>query len=241
MKTFTYNEITDGEIHELTNFHISTETALKTKNKLLESILSAEKIFNLKSENLMPSELWATARNLSQTYDKLNEVVLARSTWNILGSAKSDEKLNAKTTIKKLLKPYILMETTTYKNNIAILKSKDYALLLHNSNHHFIEPIPETAKGNKLGERKIYFRHEWNETKWRRNIHTTYAKNLGYREEIPEFIIYMDWIYSATNARNIEIKKILPLYRNEKIDLLTNQNIIIFSKNGEVRLKARIS
>ncbi|MFA6073098.1 MAG: hypothetical protein WC758_03225 [Candidatus Woesearchaeota archaeon] len=50
----------------------------------------------------------------------------------------------------------------------------------------------------------------------------------------------MDWIYAFTKSTHIKINKLLPLYRGEKIEILTNGNELIFSRNGTIRLNAKI-
>ncbi|MGV8161812.1 MAG: hypothetical protein ACP5N2_00590 [Candidatus Nanoarchaeia archaeon] len=236
MKTFSYDNILDGEIHTL-DFKVKKETDEKTKQLLFESVHTGK--FRLPT-HMMPSELWAAARNLSQTYDKLNEVINCRNEWHILGLANAEDALSARTSIKKLKTPYVLIESTTYSQNKPLLICQDTVLLLHNTQYQFKEPPIEKSTGEKIGEVEIYFRYEWNEKKWKNNIHTNYATTLGYKEEIPEFINYMDCIYAFTGSSNIQIKKLLPLYQGDKIDLMRTENELIFSRHGEVRLKAKI-
>ena len=241
----TLNEISIGDKFGPIKFSISEKTDKKTKSYLENSDLQGQTKLNFNF--LMPSDMWGLARLFSQKYGRANETLLAKSFWEIRGYSFPKEDLFTEFEIKNTFEvdglPFMVAETLTKNvNGKILLKSIDQILLLHNVNKKFyIEKNEQLAildNPDYFCEREVYFRHKWNENKWKNNIHTKdYAQKFGFKEEIPEFINYMDWIFLASNEKmdensynkSINLKGLLPMYKKDVL-LITSKKI------GNVRL-----
>ena len=228
--------VQEGQVFGPISFAISHHTRDKTVQLIEEADLEGNKSIDF--PYLMPSDMWGWARTLSRYFGRLNEVILAKSTWDILGKALPEEELTARAEIKRVVElkrlPFVQVETITRnKEDNPLLISNDFVLMLHGLEKQVYDgrtvtsPIPEDFAYHS--RREIYFRHVWNETKWRNNIHTRdYAQKFGFKEELPEFITYMDNISAILVAlegeklfdgTSIDLKRILPLYKGDIIDL----------------------
>lgn len=126
------------------------------------------------------------------------------------------------------------------------MRAEDKILMVHDCEKPFFaEPayseavIPDNVRYRN--QHSVYFRYEWDPAVWINNIHIDeYAQLCGFERGLPEFIIFMDWIYHAAVQSNwisdepylISLHKILPMYRNDVID------VVAFEQNGclQVRL-----
>jgi hypothetical protein len=219
-------------------FRVSSQTDAKTKSLLENSSLEGSEKINF--SYVMPSDLWGQARVLSNYYERINEALIMKSKWEIFGGAFPNELLCSESVIKGLKTiqnlPFVYLESITKNEKGDILiKSLEQMLLLNEVNHRFYEEKLEASfvkNPDYSCDREVYFRHIWNENKWKNNIHTKYfAQKFGFREEIPEFSVYMDWIFlslenpfEAYNGTEINLRKILPLYKGDKLRI-TRQKI----------------
>ncbi len=212
---------------------------------------------------LFPSEVWSWARVFSAHFGRLNEAAVSRATWEIYGTALPDQKLRAKSKVIAVQTrnnlPFATAETTTEdKSGTLLLRSLDELLLLHDVKHTFYQ---ERAKETKLPQnptydrtRRVYFRYDWDNGKWLNNIHTDqYAQQFGYERGLPEFIMYMDWIFlsqleqfgeEAYSGRTINLQKILPIYKNEIIRITETRgaqhSTVQFFRGNQERVNALV-
>jgi hypothetical protein len=235
-RPLTHETLDEGDEFE-TEFRIPSSIRDKTVNLIEESDLNG--ITKIGFPYLMPSDMWGWARVMSKYYGRLNELILARSQWEILGKAFPEQDLYAcsrigKSFIRRKL-PFVEIETITRnESRQPLLRSKDTVLLLHgleekvHDGNSVETEIPDTPLVRV--DKVVYFRHEWNKDKWRNNIHTAdYARRFGFKEELPEFITYMDAITMAlinlngeaifTGGTKIDLKRVLPLYRGDAISI----------------------
>lgn len=209
------------------------------------------------------SEVWGWARVFSAYFGRLNEAAVSRATWEIYGTALPDQKLKAKSKVVNVQTrnnlPFATAETTTEdENGNLLLKSLDELFLLHDVNYPFYqERAKETIPPENLTydrTRRVYFRYDWDNGQWLNNIHTDkYAQRFGYERGLPEFIMYMDWIFlsqleqfgeEAYSGRTINLQKILPIYKNEIIRITETRgaqhSTVQFFRGNQERVNALV-
>jgi len=237
-------------------FSISEESHKKTLTLLNRNT----EVEPLDLGSLLPSELWGCARVLSNYFGRLNEVAISRTQWVISGKAFPTDTLTArsrvvKTELRKGL-PFALVETTTADTGGNTLMSQLDELLLF---HEVIDwAYKERFVADELSTelsipRTVYFRHNWDPSLWKNNIHTNnYARKFGYELGLPEFIMYMDWVWDALfriegeRAYNysLDIPIILPIYEGDKIDVRMRKQDsgykVTFTKGNFLRLKGLV-
>lgn len=254
-----------GQIFESKIFTVRQTSHDKTTVALMGSL--AQKPRGI-TKRLLPGELWGWARALSPTFGRLNEVVLSRAMWDIHGTANPSALLFSRTKILSLGERHGLVfcttqtETFTLDNEMLLLSAVDEVLLAHDCNKKpfFSEPPPRYVFPFLLvnprydNEHTVYFRWSWNESEWKNNIHTdSYARECGFKNALPEFVVYMDWIYHAVEESRwflnkepitIQLTKVLPLYRDETVRVITNRggeeylHIRFLNKEGAERVTA---
>lgn len=231
-------------------FTVNQESHQKTVELLLNSMEQKPAEKN-PYPLLLPSEMWAMARVFSQSFGRLNEVGLGRAVWRVEGAGRPSWPLVASATVTgKIPKGNLAICSTQTDtcdaNGKLLMRAEDKILMVHDCKKpFFVEPaysetvIPEKALYRN--QHSVYFRYEWDPAVWINNIHVDeYAQSCGFERGLPEFIIFMDWIYHAAAQCNwindgpfcISLHKILPMYRNDVID------VIAFEHNGclQVRL-----
>ncbi len=243
------------------NFFVNKSSHEKSKNLLEGNDIKGET--KIISPYLFPSEMWGWARVFSSYFGRLNEVAVSRANWKIYEVARPDEKLISKSKVVNVESrnnlSFATAETVTQNENGNILiKTLDELLLLHDVNFKFYKERnneKEISKNNSYTRsRKVYFRYNWNSGKWMNNIHTdAYAKQFGYEGGLPEFIMYMDWIFMSeleTKGKEayqttIELEKILPIYEGEIIKIIkpknSENNLIQFFRENQERVRAHIN
>jgi hypothetical protein len=212
---------------------------------------------------LLPSELWAMARVFSQSFGKLNEVGLARAVWRIEGSAKPSCPLTASATVTAKIPKGSLAFCGTQTDTLdesgkLLMRADDKILMVHDCEKpFFVEPAYTEAPvpGNVLYRNRhtVNFRYEWDPSVWINNIQVDeYAQHCGFERGLPEFIIFMDWIYHAGVQCNwigddpfvISLHKILPMYRDDIIDVLAYEHSgclqIRLLRTGMERIVAKV-
>ncbi len=212
---------------------------------------------------LFPSEVWGWARVFSAYFGRLNEAAVSRATWGIYGTAFPDQKLKAKSRVITVQTRnnlhFATAETITEnENGTMLLRSLDELLLLHDVNSPFYQERaketipPENPTYDRT--RRVYFRYDWDNGKWLNNIHTDqYAQGFGYERGLPEFIMYMDWIFlsqleqfgeEAYSGRTINLQKILPIYKNEIIRITETRgaqhSTVQFFRGNQERVNALV-
>ena len=212
---------------------------------------------------LFPSEMWGWARVLSAYFGRLNEAAVSRATWEIYRTALPDLKLRAKSKIMNVETrnglPFATAKTITEDSDGNILtQCLDELLLLHDVACSFYQErgketfIPKNPTYDKT--RRVYFRYDWDNGKWLNNIHTDeYARRFGYERGLPEFIMYMDWIFlsqleqfgeDAYVNRTIKLNKILPIYKDEIIRItetrVVQHSTIQFFRENQERVNAMV-
>jgi hypothetical protein len=241
-------------------FCVSKDSHDKTLRMLNDSDLEGKTKIN--TPCLLPSEMWGLARVLSQTFGRLNEIAASHSSWEVRGTVLPEAPLTATTRIAKKYsrnsRPFVEIEHETRDcDGRTVLRGVDELLLLHDVTHAFYaEPEREKAQtvlpANR--RRRTYFRHQWDEEIWRNNIHTdSYARRFGYERGLPEFFIYMDWVFAellkkegqkAYEGTTIQLRRVLPLYENDVVDIVLDatpqRTIVRFLKEGHERLVADV-
>ncbi|MCI0619729.1 hypothetical protein L0Y40_01695 [Candidatus Wolfebacteria bacterium] len=191
-------------------------------------------------------------------------MLITTSQWEIHSSILPEETLYVTGTITNREengeKKVVTFETETRdKNKRLLLRAKDTLLFLQNiTGWKFkdkkIQPTPEGQLCLNLPV-KVYFRHEWDPSVWKNNIHTDkYAQTLGYKRGLPEFTVFFDWIYVALkplvpdlnkNSLRITLQKILPVYEDDRINMQiyrnNNEYSIHFLKDRYERILAQAS
>lgn len=238
-------------------FTIFSESHKKTID-LLNRHTSAEP---LSLDTLLPSEMWATARVLSNHFGRLNELAVSKTTWTVSGTAYPGQKLEAKSALvrsdtRKGLSFGSVKTDTVAPNGELLMGQLDELLLLHEAPIGFYKErnLPcEVDYPDISIERGVYFRHNWDPQIWRNNVHSDeYARRFGYQKGLPEFIMYMDWIFDAlfrlekesVYKCEIDVPLILPVYEGDRIKVMLKRNqsgyCVVFTKNGILRLKGTI-
>ncbi len=260
-KPIEYDPLTKGllesqETLEPVYFSITPESHGKTL-ALLNANTSEEPIT---LDTLLPSEMWGLARVLSNHFGRLNEVAVSRTKWEISNRSWPGYRMKAssrliKTETRKGLS-FALVETETRGMRSELLMYQlDELMLLHGApeGFYFEREIVDNLDPNFVVSREVYFRHKWDPTIWKNNVHTDdYAKRFGYEKGLPEFIMYMDCIFDAVYRREqervnrsvIEVPLILPIYEHDKIEVKLRENLagydIRFVKDKVLRLKGSV-
>lgn len=211
---------------------------------------------------LFPSEMWGWARVMSRYFGRLNEVAVSGATWRLHGTALPGETLRSDSEIvakyqKRGLSFARIRTTTRNSQGKLLLESKDDDLLLHDAPKPFYVERGMTkeqpAHADYRRKRRVYFRYDWNPAIWKNNIHTdAYAQSCGYERGLPEFIMYMDWIFAtqleslgeqAYSGLEMKLEKILPIYENEQIRILGIRNRsssdVFFYRGNQERVVAK--
>jgi hypothetical protein len=220
------------------NFVVSSQSHEKAVSLLIRSL-------DRKPRNpnpypfLLPSELWGMARAFSPRFGRLNEVGLARAVWRVWNSVAPASPLRADAIVTaKFPKGRLALcatQTATFDiEGRLLMRADDTILIIHDcAKPFFVEPTPVRPVMPSTilyrNRHTVYFRYEWDSATWINNIHVDdYAQSCGFERGLPEFIIYMDWIYHAAiecgwipcnGAFSISLRKILPLYHGEIVDI----------------------
>lgn len=243
-------------------FSVKPESHQRSKRLLEQSDLRQET--RIETPYLFPSEMWGFARLFSSYFGRLNEAAAAGATWEIYGRSLPEQKLTVRSKVisNKVRNnlPFATTETITLdEDGHTLIRCLDEILLLHDVSSPFYQ---ERAKETTLPEnysydriRKVYFRHTWNNGKWLNNIHTDeYARRFGYEKGLPEFIMYMDWVFLSQLEQNgeraynhtiIKIEKILPIYKDELIRIFSKEegaqhSTVQFFRGKQERLNALV-
>lgn len=240
-------------------FVVKPNSHEESRKLLVESDLDRET--KIETSYLFPSEMWGWARVFSRYFGRLNEVAVSRAEWEIYGEALPNEVLTSHSRIASVHSrnglPFATSETITKnQGGMVLVRCIDELLLLHDVNKKFYQErgkeSSKPANPSYQRTRKVYFRHDWESGKWVNNIHTDeYPQRFGYERGLPEFIMYMDWIFltqleqfgeDAYNHRTIDIQKILPIYKDEVIQIFGQKrsqhyDVQFFRRNQE-RLEA---
>lgn len=237
-------------------FTISKKSHTKSV-ELLNTLTSSSPV---SLPTLLPSEMSGFARVLSNYFGRLNEVAVSKTRWKITGAAVPGERLKAysrviKTTIRKQLSFGQVETTTINQRGEVLLVSLDELLLLHDAPLGFYKEMKKRDEESFDYEvhRRVYHRYDWNPVIWKNNIHNDeYAQRFGYERGLPEFIVYMDWIFDAifrqigadAYASIINVPLILPVYIGEDIKLRLKKTErsfdVAFVKKDILRLKAQV-
>ncbi len=240
-------------------FSVKPTSHEKSRKLLEKSDLHQQTRIN--TPYLFPSEVWGMARVFSAYFGRLNEIAVSKATWEIYGAALPNQKLRATSKVVNIQTrnnlPFAVAETTTEdESGTLLLRSLDELLLLHNVQHPFYqEKAKETQPSRKLiydRTRRVYFRYDWDNGNWLNNIHTDeYAQKFGYERGLPEFIMYLDWIFlsqleqfgeDAYTCRRIELRKILPIYEGEIIKITETReaqsSTVQFFRGNQERVKS---
>ncbi len=258
-----YENVIVGQEYGPLSYIVKPHSHLKTLRLLENSQLNGHE--HMHTDLLLPSEIWGWARTLSKYFGRLNAIAVTNSRWEIFGSALADQLLIASTEISnKYIRrglPYIEAITTTKNEHGQILlKAKETVLLTSDITAPFYvekdKPaihLPESPIYDVT--RKVYFRHQWNGNEWKNNMHVDdYAQSFGYKRGLPEFIVYMDWIFMtvfsrlgemAFNRICIETDKILPIYEGEAIRIVSEKTApfsydVRFFNSTRERLQGKI-
>jgi len=255
------HNLTANDSFESVRFSVSHRSHCKTVRLLKEHTLIEG--WRLDLFDLLPSELWGLARVLSQRYGRLNEVAVTGSMWEIYGTACPEALLQSRSVIThvamrcKLSIATVQTETCNSDGNV-LFRAKDTLLLIHDLTlpfyHERVHKDPNRRSRRLLFHRKqcVYFRHTWDPALWINNVHTDdFAQRCGYERALPEFIMYMDWVWRAVvevvpdrvlGGLRLTLQRILPLYLGEIIDVLVYEEedhfVIRFLRNDEVRVIA---
>jgi hypothetical protein len=244
------------------SFRVHPSSHDKTLSGLLESVgapLKPEAAYSC----LLPSELWAMARVLSSVFGRLNELVLARTAWAMHGTTAPGAPLQARTVVGRIRKgrmPICTTHTDTFtESGVPLVHAVDDILLTHDcAKPFFVErSIASPPAGDPLLYRavhRVYCRFEWDPLIWVNNIHTDeYARQCGFDRGLPEFPVYMDWIYHAAvqagwlrgGPFSIKLRKILPIYTGDVVEVIAYQDgdslQVRFLKDGADRLVATVA
>lgn len=250
-----------GDTLEAVTFSVDHHSHDKTVRLLNDNTLDSEKM--LAWATLFPSEFWGWARVFSQRFGRLNEVAVTGATWEIFRTAQPGEQLRSTSSVVSITArrglPIATACSETYnKEGNLLLRATDDLLLIHDMSLPFYRERPreETSHSQQhpvlKRQQRVYFRYEWDPVFWLNNIHTDeFAQRCGYERGLPEFIMYMDWIWRAVvevvpehikGGLQITLRRILPIYKQEVIDILVYREEyglkVIFLRNGEMRVVA---
>ncbi len=237
----------------------SFNISLASHTKTLELLNQNTNTPDVNYPFLLPSEVWGCARVLSNYFGRLNEVAISKTKWEIYSLPGPKATLLSRSRIVDVYArkglPYATIETATSEKNgreeKPVMKQIDEFILFHD--------IPEdwryADKNIKNFEslefkvnRRVYFRHNWDPKLWVNNIHNDWAKKWGYKSGLPEFIMYMDWIFDA-HYRNkghaafpliIEVSMMLPIYDGEEFEVVLSEDRVVFLQGRNERLRGVI-
>lgn len=243
------------------SFRVSPASHEKTVSLLNQNTTSKPQEYPC----LLPSEFWGCARVLSNYFGRLNEVAVSRTKWEFKSTAYPGNQLYA---ISRILSTerrkglsYATIETLTYSideesnNQVDKMRQLDELLLLHEASENFYREreVRDDTKVDMEIPRTVYFRYNWNNGLWLNNIHTDdYARRFGYERGLPEFIMYMDWMFDAVVRKKgmyvvgvtIDVPLILPVYEGDKVTVKIRDegknHEVRFAKNNVLRLKGNI-
>lgn len=230
------------------DFRVQASSHEKTVSELFESVghrPSREDAYR----HLLPSEVWAMARALSASFGRLNELVLARTAWAIPSMADPGDPLTGRTTIARVHRRRLPMCTTHTEtfgpDGKLLLRAEDDILLMHDCpKPFFVErsvvsaPVPRDVLYRDV--HRVYCRYEWDPAIWVNNIHTDeYARQCGFERGLPEFPVYMDWIYHAAVQAgwigdapySIALQRILPMYIGDTMD------VVAYEERGRLQVR----
>jgi hypothetical protein len=239
--------LVEGQVFPI-DFRVRPSSHDKTVSELFSSVCrrpAHEEAYR----RLLPSELWAMARALSACFGRLNELVLARTAWMIQDTVDPDAPLRARTVMSRVRRgrrPICTTSTETRDEAGALLLSaEDDVLLMHDCPKPFFVERPSVsppppAETRYRNEHRVYCRYEWDPAIWVNNIHTdAYARACGFEKGLPEFPVYMDWVYHAAVQADwitgppfsIALHKILPIYIGELVD------VVAYEEEGALRVR----
>jgi len=242
------------------SFRVSSASHEKTVSLLNQNTTAKP----MEYYHLLPSELWGCARVLSNYFGRLNEVAVSKTRWELSGSPFPDEQLHAISRVSKIERrkglSYATIETVTYSHSgrttIDHMKQLDELLLLHEAPEGFYKEreVEDNTEADMEVLRTVYFRYNWNKEIWKNNVHTDdYARRFGYKRGLPEFIMYIDWVFDAfirktsmyAGGFTIDVPLILPIYTEDKVTVKVKEDSksheIRFVKGNVLRLKGNIS
>src|SRR3989344_2928927 len=219
------------------SFRVSSASHEKTVSLLNQNTTAKP----MEYYHLLPSELWGCARVLSNYFGRLNEVAVS--------------KIERRKGLS-----YATIETVTYSHSgrttIDHMKQLDELLLLHEAPEGFYKEreVEDNTEADMEVLRTVYFRYNWNKEIWKNNVHTDdYARRFGYKRGLPEFIMYIDWVFDAfirktsmyAGGFTIDVPLILPIYTEDKVTVKVKEDSksheIRFVKGNVLRLKGNIS
>ncbi len=242
-------------------FQVQPSSHDKTVSALFDSVdhpPAREDVYR----RLLPSELWSMARVLSAAFGRLNELVLMRTAWAIHGTEAPGTPLTAKTAITRVRKGRRPICTTLTETRGAadalLVRADDDVLLMHDCPmpfyvERYVPAGPVPARVLYRASHKVYCRYTWDPAIWINNIHTDdYARQCGFEKGLPEFPVYMDWIYHAAVQAgwidgppfSIGLQKILPIYPDDLVDVIACEEDgrlqVRFIREGMDRLVASV-
>lgn len=259
---FSLSTLAEGQEFSL-EFDVTPSSHDKTVARLFESIHQPSSS-DRRYAQLLPSELWAMARVLSSAFGRLNELVLARTHWEMHATRPPGSRLYATTRIGRILRRRLPICTTHTETRSAdgtlLVRADDDVLLVHDCPMPFFEerPIPPEVVPETVLYRaphEIYCRYEWDPSVWVNNIHTDeYANRCGFKRGLPEFPTYMDWIYHVAvetgwaqgGLFSIDLRRILPMYPGDVLDVVAYESgggglQIHFLADGVSRMSALLT
>jgi hypothetical protein len=259
---FSLNTVEEGRTYGTLSFSVNQESHDKAVSLLLNG-MEHKPLEEEPYPLLLPSELWAMARVFSQSFGRLNEVGLARSVWRIFGSVEPTSSLTATATVlAKIPRERVALcatrtDTCDAMGNL-LMRADDKVVMAHDCKKpFFVEPPPVSPSLPHSvlyrNRHTVYFRYGWDPAVWSNNIHVDeYARLCGFERALPEFVVYMDWIYHAAvqcgwvsdGPFSISLHKILPMYLGERIDVVAYETPgclhIRLLKAGMERMVARV-
>jgi hypothetical protein len=259
---FSQRTIQQGQTFAI-RFDVQPASHQKTVARLFESV-SRPPVNTQAYESLLPSEQWAMARVLSSAFGRLNELVLMRTAWQVAGRVPAGSPLSARTTIVSVRGGGRLPRCTTQTDTFdaagtLLVRGDDDVLLSHDCEKPFyverpVESAPVPPDVRYRARHVVYCRYVWDPSIWVNNIHTDeYARSCGFEGGLPEFPVYIDWVYHAAIQSGwiseppftIALRHILPMYVGETVEVVAYEEkdslVVRFLYGGTDRLFGRVT
>lgn len=242
----SYSSLPEGRTFGPVDFTVSASSHQKTQALLNEHCVSGARV---ETDFLLPSEMWGFAWVLSTYLGRLNEGILRSVRFEGEFRAKPGDLLYGSTTVLKHWKslsglPFVTTRTRVTTDDGMFVSCIEDDILLLNEVRTFpfyreraIEQPMSINPRDHVERRRVYFRYEWDDGVWERNIHTdVFARHCGYERGLPEFICYLDWGLTAVLKQwpprgviRADFKKTLPLYHGDEFSIVVRR-----SKEGTV-------
>jgi hypothetical protein len=232
---------------------------------------NGDNLFNFKKEFLFPFEIFPFPRVLSMLggYKKVNEIISIYGERKIYRLPQLDEILCGEVFIDKIFVRngivfgYYTSVTKTSKGETLMIsidksilfnetdKVKFRSMINKDKENILKPPINENVK--LVNTTELFFRHTWDDSIWKNNIHTdSYARSLGFEKGLIEAPCFVDILLTNRHTAELLENKLSvkwnytrPLYHGIKVkiylsDLSDHKTIYLCNLQNHIMMTLKI-